>query len=176
VYTFEFNGREKFPPIESLAFSGYRLDEDEWPYWREGLNWDKLRSLSLGPDPIEKGGKTSTSLLRYFRGYATSLRSLRVQTWAGEGSETCRVLEKFLASFDTLEELTVKRHFVPVQALTTHSRLKRLCLHCMEVKKPEGAVRPTLDVGGLGLLDASCRELETLEIDISRDKESQFVS
>lgn len=175
ISTFQFaqSGNEVvFPPLESLSFSGYDMDADEeWPHWRDGMDWSQLKRLNLGPDPRYAGGPTMAHLLRQFKGYANTLRSLTVQTWADEGHETCHPLESFLESFDTLEVLTVKRHFVPVEKLVRHERLKKLCLHCIELQRPEGTVRPTLDVVDLDMLDASCPELEHLEIDISRDKQ-----
>ncbi|KAK3321674.1 hypothetical protein B0H66DRAFT_178865 [Apodospora peruviana] len=176
IKTFQFassSGDEQvvvFPPLESLSLSGYDMDVDkEWPRWRDGLDWSRLKSLSLGLNPRYAGGPTMADLLEQFQGHATALRSLTIQTWAAEGHETCPPLESFLASFDALEELTVKRHFVPIETLAGHSRLKRLCLHCIETKRPEGAFRPTLGVADLARLDASCPDLESLEIDISRD-------
>lgn len=164
-----------FPPLESLSLSGYDMDADEeWPHWRDGLDWSRLKALSLGPDPRYAGGPTMAHLLRQFQGRATALRSLIVQTWATEGHETCPPLMDFLESFNTLEELTVKRHFIPVQKLASHSRLKRLCLHCIEVRRSWGITRPTLGVADLALLDASCPDLETLEIDISRDASGEW--
>jgi hypothetical protein len=179
--TFQFasgnlNNAVAFPPLlESLSLSGYDMDiEQEWPHWRDGLDWSRLKNLTLGPDPRWAGGPTMADLLRQFKGHATALRSLTVQTWEAEGHETCTPLESFVASFDTLEELTVRRHFVPVHKLARHKRLKRLCLHCIEVPRPEGTVRPTLGVEDLALLDKSCPELETLEIDISRDASGKW--
>ncbi|KAK4110326.1 hypothetical protein N656DRAFT_830942 [Canariomyces notabilis] len=176
--TFQFasaNNHLPFPPLESLSLSGYDMDtEQEWPHWRDGLDWSQVKTLTLGPNPRWAGGPTMADLLRQFKAHATALRSLTVQTWAAEGHETCHPLESFLASFDTLEELTVKRHFVPVQKLARHERLKRLCLHCIEVPRPDGAGRPTFGVEELVLLDKSCPELEELEIDISRDASGEW--
>ncbi|KAK0616919.1 hypothetical protein B0T14DRAFT_254460 [Immersiella caudata] len=173
---FQFDGgKVTFPPLESLSLNGYHPaeDEGEWPYWRDGMQWGRLKSLSLGPHPIGHG-ESGTSLLQHFQGLATSLRSLTVVCWASEGSEKPAVLRRFLESFDTLVEITVKRHFVPARSLITHKKLRKLILHCIEVERPEGESRPTLDVDDLVLLDNSCTELEELEIDISRDTSGQW--
>ncbi|KAK0640761.1 hypothetical protein B0T16DRAFT_201959 [Cercophora newfieldiana] len=177
VKTFQFDSDEDvtFPPLESLSLSGYDMDmDDEWPHWRDGLDWSRLKSLTLGPDPRHAGGPTMAHLLLQFKRHATALRSLTVQTWASEGHETCHPLNGFLKSFDTLEELTVRRHFVPVEKMAGHSKMKRLCLHCMEVERPEGASRPTLSVDDLAVLDKSFPELETLEMDIARGASGEW--
>ncbi|KAK5654589.1 hypothetical protein OQA88_7218 [Cercophora sp. LCS_1] len=179
VENFQFaSGGDVFPPLESLSLSGYHMDADEereeWPHWRDGLDWSRLKTLSLGPHPYYSDGPPMADLLKKFKGHATTLRSLTIKTWADEGDDICLPLNSFLTSFATLEELTVKRHLVPVEDLASHSGLKRLCLHCMEVKRPEETPRPTLSVTDLALLDASCPDLETLEIDISRDSTGEW--
>ncbi|KAL2015122.1 hypothetical protein VTK56DRAFT_6296 [Thermocarpiscus australiensis] len=161
-YWFKFTGHETFPSkLESLSLDGYRMVPDEWIHWREKLNWSNLTSLSLGP-------QRSTELLELFRGHTTAVRSLTVETWAGEGDDHYPQLEEFLLSFGSLEQLTVRGHFVSNRALGHHPRLKRLCLHAIEVQRG-GAPRPTLSVDDLRELDANCPDLEVLEIDIDRD-------
>lgn len=177
ISTFEFKPDEDvtFPLLESLSLDGYDMDSElEWPHWRDGLDWSRLKTLKLGPDPRYASGPTMAHLLKDFRGHATSLRSLTVETWASEGNEKCYPLEKFLKSFDTLEEFTVRRHFIPVEELLTHTKLKRLCVHCMENDRHEGTVRPTFDVQDLTLMDTSFPDLETLEIDIARDASGEW--
>jgi hypothetical protein len=175
---FHFDNRKvAFPPLESLSLNGYSPgydDNDEWPHWRDGMQWDRLKSLSLGPHPSWSCGPSSASLLEKFQGYATALRSLTVLCWAAEGEEKPAVLSTFLESFNTLEELVVKRHFVPARSLVGHKNLKRLLLHCIELQRPEGEFRPTMDVTDLTLLDANCPELQDLEMDISRDASGQW--
>jgi hypothetical protein len=171
------DGKATFPPLESLSLNGYNPgddENDEWPHWRDGMQWSRLKSLTLGPNPLYSRGPSSTSLLKNFQAYATALCSLTVLCWAGEGSEKPAVLRRFLESFDTLEELTIKRHFVPARSLVTHKRIKRILLHCIELERPEGESRPTLDVADLALLGTSCLELEELEIDISRDTSGEW--
>jgi hypothetical protein len=51
-----------------------------------------------------------------------------------------------------------------------HPRLKRLCLHAIEIDRGAGTSRPTMAVDDLRELDMACPDLEELEIDISRDK------
>jgi hypothetical protein len=46
------------------------------------------------------------------------------------------VLRCFLKSFDTLEELTAKRHFVPAQSLVTHKRIKRVEVATPQLDNP----------------------------------------
>jgi hypothetical protein len=186
VYSFQFIGEETFPPLESLSLDGYYMrdldgyymrdyedseddfvtvkDLHEWDYWRDNLDWANLKSLSLGPQP-------NTDLLKRFTGYAKALRSLTVQTWAEipeKRKDISPALQKFLKSFDTLEELTVRGHFVSNRALGRHPKLKRLCLHSIELPR-DGARRPTLGVADLNGLDAGCPDLEELEVDIYRD-------
>ncbi|KAM7219395.1 hypothetical protein V8F06_005129 [Rhypophila decipiens] len=174
--TFQFasSNAATFPPLEFLSLSGYDMSDEEWPHWRDGLDWSRLKSLDLGPHPVRSRGPAMADLLGRFEGHATALRTLTVETWAAEGKETCPPLLNFLESFDTLEELTVKGHFVPVQNLARHRKLKRLCLHCIEVQRPEGSCRPTYGVADLALLDEICPGLETLEIDISRNASGEW--
>jgi len=176
TYNFEFTSDDDtpFPPLESLSIEGYEIEPDnEWPHWRDRLDWARLETLSLGPDPRSRGGTMCAGILGLAKGHATALRSLTVKEWASE-REKCLPLEDFLMSFDTLEELTIKQPSVPVSALISHSKLKRLCLHCIEVRRPEGTHRPTLDAADLNLLDASCPDLETLEIDIARGASKEW--
>ncbi|KAH8909408.1 hypothetical protein BR93DRAFT_965517 [Coniochaeta sp. PMI_546] len=161
IDTFQLTGEETFPPLESLSLDGYRIEDEQWAHWRDKINWSDLTSLSLGPEP-------NTDLLKRFQGLAKCLRSFKVQTWAGEGKDICPELEAFIMSFDSLEQLEVRGHFLSVRALSHHTRLRQLCLHTMELPR-EGARRPTLDSAGLSELDAHCLDLETLEIDIYRD-------
>ncbi|KAM7201154.1 hypothetical protein V8F33_003566 [Rhypophila sp. PSN 637] len=174
--TFQFasSNAVTFPPLEFLSLSGYDMSNEEWPHWRDGLDWSRLKNLDLGPDPVRSRGPAMADLLGRFEGHATALRTLTVETWAAEGAETCPPLLSFLESFDTLEELTVKGHFIPVQNLARHRKLRRLRLHCIEVRRPEGSRRPTYGVADLALLDETCPGLETLEIDISRNASGKW--
>ncbi|KAK0625013.1 hypothetical protein B0T17DRAFT_617160 [Bombardia bombarda] len=104
VYSFRLVGDETFPPLESLSLDGYRMGSDyrapeEWPHWRDRLDWSRLRALGLGPQPMH------ANILEYVAGYATALRSLTVQTYAEEGEDLYPQLEAFLLSFGSLEEL-----------------------------------------------------------------------
>lgn len=173
VYNFELSREEIFPPLESLSLDGYSMRREEAKRWRDGLDWEKLTALRLGPNPIRYGRnwtqRPSTYLLKFFTGHAKALRNLKIEAWAGEGDDDCPVLEEFLMSFDTLEEISVRGHFVSSRALGHHPRLKRLALHTIELQR-EGARRPTLDAADLSFLDESCLDLETMEIDIHRDE------
>ncbi|KPM35888.1 hypothetical protein AK830_g10676 [Neonectria ditissima] len=180
VFGFQFTGEEIFPPLESLLFSSH-MGLDEWPHWRDRFDWSNLRSLSLGP-------QLDTEFLELLTGHAKTLRSLTAETWAGESDmvheeddditdeemnagradrDMCPQLEGFLMSFDTLERLTIRGVSVPILSLTMHSGLKELCYHLIELPRG-GARRPTLSVVDLEELDASCPDLELIEIDIDR--------
>ena len=164
TYSFEFGGEEKFPPLESLSLDGYHMTGSEWMHWRDKLEWTNLRSLSLGP-------QIHTDLLDSFTGHANALRSLTVQAWAGEGPDHCPELERFVGSFSTLEELTIKGHFVSVESLSNHPRLQQLCVHTIELPRDNDANRPVFSVNDLAQLDASCPNLRVLEIDADRRTE-----
>lgn len=168
IHTFQLNGEEKFPPLVSLSLDGYQMQSSQWVHWRDKLDWHILTSLSLGPT-------LNPGMLEVLTGVATHLRALKVETWAREGRDDCPELEDFLRSFDTLEQLTVRGHFASKRALCNHAGLRRLCLHSVELPR-DGARRPVLDVAGLKELDAKCPDLETLEIDIYRDKSNGWVS
>ncbi|KAJ5661720.1 uncharacterized protein N7477_009336 [Penicillium maclennaniae] len=164
VYSFELSGEEKFPPLESLSLDGYRMTDKERVHWRDKLDWSNLRFLSLGP-------QKHTDLLNYFTGHANALRSLTVQMWAGEGRDHCPELERFVRSFNTLEQLTIKGHFASIKTLSNHPRLKQLCLHTIELPRDGGATRPTFNLDDLVELDANCPQLGVLEIDVDRRTE-----
>jgi len=180
VKSFELSGKETFPPLQYLSLDGYPMEHGEWMRWREGLNWSNLASLSLGPRPdldrMTRSGSNahaeSLQLLKRLTSsgvHAKSLRRFELRNWAGEGRESCSVLKRFLASFETLEQLTVKGHFVPVRAVCNHTGLRRLCLHAIELPRGAAVARPTLGVAELSELDARCPHLEELELDIHRD-------
>jgi hypothetical protein len=180
VYDFECTGDEIFPPLESLSLNRH-MSLEEWPHWRDKLDWSILTSFSMGP-------LLDNDLLGRLTGCATALRNLTVETWAREQQislddegpdgescfwqfeDGCPELEGLLLASDNLERLTIRGISVINHAVTKHSGLKELCLHAIELSR-NGAPRPALDVADLKELDASCPDLETLEIDINRDSE-----
>jgi hypothetical protein len=162
--SFRLTGEETFPPLESLSLDGYNMESDEWDHWRDGLDWSKLSSMSFGPE-------TCDPILQYLtlsRVHVGSLRTLSVQSWAEEDMTSYPELEAFLMSFENLEQLTVKGHYLANHAMYNHPGLKKLCLHAIELPR-EGSGRPTLGAADLSELDIRCPKLEELEIDIHRD-------
>ncbi|KAI0097350.1 hypothetical protein GGR51DRAFT_469999 [Nemania sp. FL0031] len=164
VYSFQLSGDEKFPSLVELSLDGYSLSGDEWEHWAERFQWSKLKSLTLGP-------QYTANFLEQAKGYATFLRHLEVKVYTdADRSAHCHPLTDFLASFTSLESLTVKGYWVPVVAIRNHPGLKHLCLHSFEQVRVNGA-RLELDVQELQEIDKSCPHLETLEFDLFRDHE-----
>lgn len=162
IHSFQFSGDETFPPLEELSLSGYRLSEEEWEHWQKGVQWSKLRSLTLGP-------RYMADFLELAAGYANSLRNLEVKLYTDADRTKCRRLERFLTGFSSLESLTVRGYHVPIGPIGHHPGLKDLCLHLFEPVRED--YRQTLDVEQLQELDKSCTDLERLEIDLERDGE-----
>ncbi|KAL4899098.1 hypothetical protein BDW74DRAFT_184101 [Aspergillus multicolor] len=163
VDSFRFMGTEVFPPLEKLALDGYYIRKLEWAYWRDGLDWSKLKALTLGP-------QDSFGLLGRLAGYATSLTTFKVYCYAGEDrAKDKKGLAKFLGSFDTLKMLDLKGYICVTSAIAHHRNLSTLCLHEDE---PRWAgyrnQRRVLTVEELDLLDKQCPELRDLEVDIRR--------
>ncbi|KAJ5295091.1 hypothetical protein N7508_009912 [Penicillium antarcticum] len=77
-------------------------------------------------------------------------------------------LDSFLLSFHTLESLTAKGYVPSVHAVANHPDLKRLCLHAIEHPDRE---REVLSGKEIGILDQSCPNLTTLEVDMNTDGE-----
>lgn len=166
VRNFRLTGDETWPPLESLSLNGYCPTPEEWIHWQHGINWTKLTSLTIGPQGDEPS-RDFLECLRRSRLHAGSLRSLIVQTYETDSKP---LVGDFIMSFDSLEQLVVKGQFVPCRAVCNHPRLKRLCLHDLELPRPGRAPRPTPNIADLSELDRRCPDLEELEIDIYRDK------
>ncbi|GKZ36763.1 hypothetical protein AbraIFM66950_007960 [Aspergillus brasiliensis] len=160
VTAFQLTGEEIFPPLEHLSLDGYLLDDQQWNHWRDGLQWDKLVSLSVGP-------QRCTGLLRRLAGYTRSLKSLKVCSWQDERDAEREGLIEFLSSFDSLETLELKGYICPVEAMAHHRNLSTLCLHEEETAS-EAKPRHVLTAEELGQLDADCPKLKSLQIGVKR--------
>jgi hypothetical protein len=53
-----------FPPLRSLSLSGYYIARREVSLWKERFPWDKLRSLSLGPQDNKNFLKHATGCVQ----------------------------------------------------------------------------------------------------------------
>ncbi|KAJ5219899.1 hypothetical protein N7468_009103 [Penicillium chermesinum] len=127
VNSFVLRGEEQFPPLELLSLDDFRIRSGDWMHWRENADWSILRSLSLGPH-------WDVRFLTGLTGHANALAVSR--------------------SFSTLEKLTIKGRLVSVETLSSHPRLKQLCVHMFEL--PRG--RDVL---------VRCPHLEVLKIDVN---------
>jgi hypothetical protein len=163
----ELADKETFPPLENLSLSGYFPLEDEWRHWKEKVLWSNLKSLSLGEIHTDD----------YFGpiiGHVQNLTSFSISAWSGPPSDTHPDLNRFLASFDTLECLTIKGYFVSICAVTRHSNLQRFTIHTAENSVRE---RPILEARDISYLDQKCPQLRFLEIDIhGKDEWVRFLS
>lgn len=167
ISSFQFTGEEIFPPLEHLSLDGYWLNDKEWTYWRDGLQWDKLVSLAVGP-------QRCAGLFQRLAGHATSLKSLNVCSWQGEGKYEREGLIELLSSFDSLETLILKGYKCPVEAIARHSNLSTLCLHEEESASKEHP-RQVLTAEELSQLDVSCPKLKSLQVGVKREND-QWVS
>ncbi|KAI0147788.1 hypothetical protein GGR57DRAFT_475858 [Xylariaceae sp. FL1272] len=178
-HCFRLEGAEVFPPLESLSLSGYRFDVDQWVHWQRGVQWERLKTVCLGP-------RDSMDFLKLAAGYAGSLRTLKVELYDDEwidGEEEsedyrlrCAPLEDFLRTFTSLESLTLRgRHLGDLTVIANHPRLKHLCLHSLEPEDyyddGEMVIRPVLTTEQLVELDKALPYLESLELDIYRNGE-----
>ncbi|CEJ59150.1 hypothetical protein PMG11_07785 [Penicillium brasilianum] len=152
----ELADKETFPPLENLSLSGYFPMEQEWRHWKEKFLWSNLKSLSFGEIHTDD----------YFGpiiGHVHNLISFSISAWCGPPSDTHPDLDRFLASFDTLECLTIKGYFVSIHTVTRHSNLQRFTQHTVESSVRE---RPILEARDISYLGQQCPQLQFLEIDI----------
>ncbi|KAI0393689.1 hypothetical protein F5Y17DRAFT_458697 [Xylariaceae sp. FL0594] len=167
LHHFQFSGNERFPALEELSLSGYEFWDEERihrRFWRERFQWAKLRTLKLGP-------LQQSEFLEGAKGYATSLQNLTVDIYTdGDEYTDCPPLEEFLASFSSLESLTVRGYIVPLKPISHHPALKHLILHSFG-ELELGNTRHSYSVSDLQELDSICPHLETLELDLNRDGE-----
>lgn len=164
IIPLQLSDSETFPPLKALSLSGYEFGENEFPYWRDKCPWDQLQSLSLGPDDND-------DFLERITGYMHCLTELTITSYCRRDKTRSPELDRFLQSFDTLKSLSVKGFLPSVDAVTRHSRLEHLCLHAIEHPERD---RPTLTVEELRILDQSCPNLRSLEIDV--DHKDTWVS
>ncbi|KAL4876253.1 hypothetical protein BJY04DRAFT_143447 [Aspergillus karnatakaensis] len=161
--SFRLTGEEEFPALEELALDGYRMDDDEWMHWRDRFQWSNLLTLAIGPQATSK-------LLGHFAGYSTSLKTLRVFAYAGEGKPDHRELERFLMSFDTLTTLELKGYICSVDAIGHHMDMETLFLHEDE-PTGKGIQRRVFTAQELDYLDERCPRLRSLAVDIQRGED-----
>ena len=163
ITTFRLTGEEKFPPLEHLSFDGYWMRDPEWSYWRDGVQWEKLSSLAVGPNIT--GG-----VLGHLAGYATRLTTLRVSAWAGERYPDTVGLEALLSSFSSLETIELKGYICSIEAIAHHPNLSILCLHEDELVRNQ-AQRRAPTVQELDHLDLHCQKLKSLKVCVNRDNQ-----
>lgn len=142
----------------SLSLNGYVIGQ-EASFWLEQFPWHNLRSLSLGPDD-------NPGFLENVGHCVQNLTSFTITKFCKSTVMTHTGLDSFLSSFHTLEKLTAKGYVPSVHAVAHHPDLKYLCLHAIEHPDRE---RPILSVTEIELLDQSCPNLNTLEIDVNPD-------
>ncbi|KAL4789042.1 hypothetical protein BDV19DRAFT_374685 [Aspergillus venezuelensis] len=164
VTSFRLKGAEKFPPLDELRLDGYGINDTEWHYWQQGLDWGRLSSLTVGP-------QSAFGILKRLVGYVVSLKTLRVyrypdMRWRGEASDPVAMkLEELLNSLDGLEVLEVKGVPVSVEVVGLHKGLKKLCLHEEETAN-EGGERKLLTLDEVEYLERCCPELRDLKVKI----------
>ncbi|KAI9370262.1 hypothetical protein BJX61DRAFT_535770 [Aspergillus egyptiacus] len=160
ISTFQLTGEEQFPPLRELSLDGYIMSEEEWLCFRKCVQWSKLSALTLGP-------QSSNKLPGRLAGYATSLTSLKISSYADEGNEDPEGLERLLMSFDTLTTLELKGYICSVEAIGHHRNLSTLYLHEDE-PACKGVQRKVLSVEELEYLDKQCSRLRSLAVDVQR--------
>lgn len=152
-------------PGSMLSLNGYVLWHDV-SFWREQFPWHKLISLSLGPYECPR-------FLESVGGCVQNLTSFTITQFCKRTAMNHAGLDAFLSSFSTLERLTAKGYVPSVQAVAHHPHLKHLCLHAIEYPDRE---RPTLSLAEIELLDQSCPNLISLDIDINPNMDGTWVS
>lgn len=148
-----------FPPLHDLALSGYHIVNEECSLWKERLSWEKLRTLSLGP-------QNNKNFLTQVTGYIQGLTDFSITSYGQKTFTPPPELDSFLSSFHSLERLTAKGSVPSLDAVAHHPKLKHLCLHAIE--KPDQQ-RPMLDVKEIQSLDQRLPSLTSLEIDVNPD-------
>ncbi|KAJ5594633.1 uncharacterized protein N7459_000841 [Penicillium hispanicum] len=159
IIPLELPGSETFPPLQSLSLSGYYCEEQEFQYWRDKFPWDRLESLSLGPED-------NYGFLEQITGYVHRLKNLKVTAYCHRTETTSPQLDHFLGSFDTLESLTAKGFVPSVEAVGHHPNLKTLCLHAIEHPERD---RPVPSAQLIQKLDQYCPNLQSLAIDVQQE-------
>ncbi|KAJ6110596.1 hypothetical protein N7486_002831 [Penicillium sp. IBT 16267x] len=147
-----------FPPLQNLSLSGYFFREHtEISIWRERFPWEGLQSLSLGP-------RKNENFLEQLGGRLQFLTRFKNTANCNETPSSNLELNLFLSSFHGLESLILEGYEPTLEVVTHHPNLKHLCLHAIESPDREGQ---TLSTKELEILDRSCPEITTLEIDVN---------
>ena len=158
---FDPEGMASFPPLRELRLDGYFVSSEEWHIWRKGLDWQKLTSLSLGRRP-------TGHFLDVMKDVVPNLRILKISIYDKGNPDMGIRVEKFLRSFETLEELVLDGFLVPVEAIAQHSKLMTLHMHIADALL---AQRATLSRAQLEYLNRKCPRIENLRLDFNRDSE-----
>ncbi|KAF7586635.1 hypothetical protein BBP40_008545 [Aspergillus hancockii] len=147
------NKEDIFPPVERLSLNGYTIADDDWVHWKERCRWEKLSSLTIGPHMEHR------KILSALTGYAQHLRSLviRWHSWHLEGPSA--EIERYLLSFNSLEDLEVTGYKWVIRAVTNHPNLTRLWTHTQDYPASEEAEY-------LQDLEVYCPKLEALRFDM----------
>lgn len=158
----EFDTQAPFPDLEHLALDGHYIGSQLGHGWQNHFKWSNLSSLEIGPQLF------ALENLRLMTGCPMKLKCLKVTGSDVQNEELGRSLENFLMSFDTLVNLEILNCFFPLDAISRHTRLSRLCVHIGETWNclDSRAVYGNLDMISL---DTLCPQLENLELDIERD-------
>jgi hypothetical protein len=148
---------ETFPPLKAFSLSGYHIHGREISLWRERFPWDKLHSLSLGP-------QDNPGFLELATGRVNDLRTLKITSYGDSDSAT--KLDALLHSFNTLENLIAKGSVPSLAAVTHHTGLRHLCLH--DIEQPDRK-RRILNAEEIKDLDRHCPKIASLKIDLAPD-------
>ncbi|KAF3385073.1 hypothetical protein F1880_001867 [Penicillium rolfsii] len=145
---------ETFPPLERLSLSGYDVSGDEAALWRDRFPWDRLQSLSIGP-------QDNPGLLKLATGKVLNLKEFQITSY--EPLSFPAELDDFLCSMDSLESLIAKGAVPSLTSVLHQSNLKHVCLH--DIEEPDRE-RQALDAEQIRKLSLNCAKLQTLEIDL----------
>ncbi|KAI0393015.1 hypothetical protein F5Y17DRAFT_434279 [Xylariaceae sp. FL0594] len=153
-----------FPPLQYLRLDGYLPAASEFAIWRESFQWRELQSLSLFKP-------WTMPFLALAAGYAEAVRSLCVVRDLPYGARDgffLPELDNFLASFMSLEKLTINGYHLSTTAVLNHPGLTSLEI-TIGVPIDADTPRPTLTARQLEELDKSCPVLRYLSFYIYRD-------
>ncbi|PGH03979.1 hypothetical protein AJ79_07211 [Helicocarpus griseus UAMH5409] len=153
----------RFPPLEELTLSDYRIDEEDWPYWRDNFQWQCLVNLTLK--------HSSDYILERMAGKAESLRRLEMVCFPDQTNYCDKSvdIDKFLRSFNSLESVHLEGYTATPEALAHHSKLSKLHVHVAESRSPE-KIRPVFSTADLKLLGQKCPKIKDLSIDVHRER------
>ncbi|KAK4864630.1 hypothetical protein LT330_009625 [Penicillium expansum] len=155
-----------FPFLEHLDLYQYYIGTQMWHGWEDHFNWSSLSSLEIGQ------GLFARENLNVMTGRLSNLKRFKITGNDVQNEELCRSLETFLVAFDTLVDLELLNCFVPIHAITRHTRLANLCVHIIDTWSCLDS-RTVFESEDLISLDALCPQLENLQLDIERDNEKE---